>query len=350
MYCCRLALPLWILCCFLSTYLSLLYGAICLMLTGACLLWACVVFIGVHTIESRLVIPIDENQQLTLSYGWGFILSLTTGLLCMIVGLVLTIVVCYQPLWAARVFGTSLLEVDDEGEEEDAQDDDETHDYEHIRPRLLTFVAGAPTRPTKPSNGEVTSPGAFSRSSFRSSFRRRHLTRQPSTLSGTSANSQTAAPRVLPRQWRRPRPTSSLSMSVVQSAFTGELRPVSSSNLSQANINNENSGAGVTGAAAAEGTPVAEPGTSAQSQPQQQQQQTTQQLQQQQQQATIILYNAVEVPRRPNTASGMRPTPAKRTAVPQPPARTVSRLNTGTSLMHTEGVSYTTGDIGECTL
>ena len=316
----RLALPLWILCCFLSTYLSLLYGAVCLMLTGACLLWACVVFVAVHTSESQLVIPIEDTKQLSLHYGWCFGLSLATGMLCMVIGLVLTILVCYRPLWAADFFGTSLLEVDDDGGEDEDLDDDEVHDYEklrpHPRPRLLTFIPTAkPAKPAAPENGNVMSPGGFSRTSIRNSFRRRRVSRHPSAMSNYSATSG-HPPRPAPRQWRRPRSTSSVSgMAVLHTSQ--ELRPISATNVNDPEIATE--------PASAERSQAATP------------------------QPRIILYNAIEVPKRPSSVIGKSssfPVPARR-APPKPPARTVSRVNTGTSVLHSEDITYTTQHTAE---
>lgn len=311
---------MWILCCFLATYLSLLYGAVCLMLTGACLLWACVIFVAIHTTETQLVIPIEENKQLSLHYGWTFGLSLATGMLCMVVGLVLTILVCYKPLWAAEVFSTSLLEVDDEDDEEDV-DDDDTHDYERVRPRLLTFIAGpSPRAPVSTENGTVMSPGGFSRTSIRNSFRRRRVSRQPSAASAVSGAN--APPRPAPRQWRRPRSMASVSgMTVIQPAQSTELKPIS--------VHVDDDDSSQTASAHADAN---------------------------KNQPMVILYNAVEVVQRPpsvhSRSSGSQPVAAKRRppAPPKPPARTVSRVNTGTSVLPSEDVTYTTQSTREFTL
>ena len=115
-----LALPLWFLTIILF-FVLLKYGAYFLMLTGAVMIIANILWSTIRNIN-ELVIPLSAEHILTFHYGGAYWINLITGALCVILGAVIWVMDLRFPALIAAFFGVDVLQ--DEFEDESTPDDD----------------------------------------------------------------------------------------------------------------------------------------------------------------------------------------------------------------------------------
>lgn len=113
-----LALPLWFLTVILF-YILLRYGACMLMLTGAVMVTANILWSSIRNFN-ELLIPFTDTKQLVFTYGGSYWINLIVGVLCIIMGLVIYIMDLRFPSAISSFFGVDVLQDLDEIQEEDA--------------------------------------------------------------------------------------------------------------------------------------------------------------------------------------------------------------------------------------
>ncbi|XP_021359872.1 dual oxidase maturation factor 1-like [Mizuhopecten yessoensis] len=112
-----LALPLWFLTVILF-YVLLRYGACMLMLTGAVMVSANIIWASVRNFN-ELMIPFTDTKILVFTYGGSFWLNLIVGIICIILGLIIYVMDLRYPTVISSFFGVDVLQDLDEVQEEE---------------------------------------------------------------------------------------------------------------------------------------------------------------------------------------------------------------------------------------